>query len=139
MTPLLSASQELTIQFYDVDPMNVAWHGNYFRFFEAARCKLMDLIQYNYKEMEESGYLWPFVDFKIKYIHPLTLQQKVRIQADLEEYENRLKISYRIYCSSTDQLLTKATSIQVAVQAGSQELQFESPPILLNKVREALS
>lgn len=139
MKPLLKASQEEVIHFYEVDPMNVMWHGHYFRLFEGARCKLMDLIQYNYGEMKDSGFIWPFVDFRIKYMQPLVLHQKVRVEAQLEEYENRLKISYEIYCCQTEKILTKAASTQVAVQAGSETLEFESPPVLLEKVKAAIS
>ena len=36
--PRFTAEVELTIPFHDVDMMGVAWHGNYFRYFEVARC-----------------------------------------------------------------------------------------------------
>ena len=29
---------EFQIEFYDVDSMQVAWHGNYAKFMEVARC-----------------------------------------------------------------------------------------------------
>ena len=31
---------EITIPFFDLDPMNVVWHGNYIKYFEIARCNL---------------------------------------------------------------------------------------------------
>ena len=29
---------ELTVPFYDVDSMDIVWHGHYLKYFEDARC-----------------------------------------------------------------------------------------------------
>ena len=138
MKALLTARCPLTIQFYDMDPMNVVWHGNYPRFFEKARSALLECLDYNYGQMQASGYLWPIVDFRIKYIRPLFFQQKVVVEARLIEYECRLKIDYHIYDEKNEEILTKASSIQVAVKQGSQELEFESPAALRERVKKVI-
>ena len=133
----LSASCTVTTQFYDVDPMNVVWHGNYPRFLEEARCALLDLIGYNYKEMKSSGYLWPIVDMRIKYVRPLLLHQKLLVEAILVEYENRLKIEYKIRDAKSGDVLSKAYTIQVAVNAETNEMEYESPSHLVDQVEKA--
>ena len=98
MTTIYATSKkEIKAQFYDLDPMDVVWHGNYVRFFEDARCELLNKIGYNYEEMKDSGYTWPIVDLHIRYTRPITFGQEVTIQTDLVEYEFRLKIVYTIY------------------------------------------
>ena len=134
---MISATADVDIQFYDLDPMGVVWHGNYARFFEQARCVLLDKIGYNYKQMEASGYSWPVIDMHIRYINAIVFPQKVSITASLVEYENRLKISY-IILDETDQKLTKGTTVQVAVDAKTKELCLESPRVLFDKVKAAL-
>lgn len=129
MTKLLSATLHITPQFYDIDPMNVVWHGNYVRYFEEVRSLLLDKVGHNYKEMVASNYAWPIVDMRIKYVKPLCLHQQATVEATLLEYENRLKIDYRIYDHHTNDILTKATTIQVAVDIATQEMQFETPKI----------
>lgn len=138
MIPLLTASQVIVIPFNDLDPMNVVWHGNYLRYFEAARSELLNMLNYNYGEMQESGYMWPIVDVHIKYIRPLRLHQRIRIEATLLEYENRLKIGYKIYDDQTNQLLTKGSTTQVAVNQSTSELEFRSPSILIDRVEETI-
>jgi len=128
----------VTIEFYDMDPMNVVWYGNYPRFFEKARSALSDLLDYNYPAMKASGYLWPIVDFRIKYVRPLLYQQRIIVEAELIEYENRLKIEYRIYDEGSGVIHTKASSIQAAVKEGSQELEFESPAVLIERVKKVI-
>ena len=41
---MISKSVALKAQFYDVDSMNVVWHGNYVKYFETARCALLEEI-----------------------------------------------------------------------------------------------
>ena len=59
------------------------------------------------------------------------------MRAELLEYENRLKIGYLIRNRATGERLTKAHSVQVAVDAKTMELQFVSPRILLEKLEKA--
>lgn len=130
---------EITIkaQFYDLDPMSVVWHGNYLRYLEQARCELLDSIDYNYPQMHDSGYLWPIVDLRIKYVRPLRFAQEFTVRAMIVEFENRLKIDYRICDKLTGEVITKATTTQVAVIAKTGELCLESPAALIDKLRQA--
>nr|WP_244959937.1 acyl-CoA thioesterase [Marinomonas primoryensis] len=125
---------ELEIPFHDVDAIRVAWHGHYAKYMEIARCKLMDKINYSIVEMEESGYVWPVIDMRIRYAHPLIFGQKFKVRATLTEWENRLKVDYVFLDAQTDKRLTKAYTIQVAVEKTSGEMQYASPPILLERL-----
>lgn len=133
-------STEITIraQFYDLDPMEVVWHGNYVRYFEEARCALLDLIGYNYPQMQQSGYAWPIVDLRVKYVRPVRFRQMIVVRAELAEFENRLKIEYRVSDQTSGEILTKASTIQVAVNADTGELCLESPPALVDRVKALL-
>ena len=131
---MISASVAETIQFYHLDPMNVVWHGNYVQFFENARCALLDRIDYNYPQMDESGYLWPIVDMRVKYVRPCRFGQKIKITATLKEYENRLKIDYLISDADSGEKLTKGFTIQVAVEKATGEMLFASPQCLIDKL-----
>jgi acyl-CoA thioester hydrolase len=75
------------------------------------------------------------VELYLKYVNAARYGQVVVVAAELLEYENRLKIGYRIRDKATGQRLTKGWSLQVAIDAKSSELQFVSPPILLEKLR----
>jgi len=135
---MISAEVSIQAQFYDLDPMQIVWHGNYARFLEQARCALLDKIGYNYPDMAESGTGWPIVDMRIKYIRSIRFAQTIRVRATLTEYENRIRIDYRILDEATGALLTKARTDQVAVCATTGELRFESPAVFTDKVRKLL-
>jgi len=115
--------------------MGVTWHGNYFRYLEAARCALLDKMAYGYVAMMESGYSWPIVDTRMKFIRPTVFQQRIRVVATLEEYENRLKIAYVISDIASGERVVKGYTIQVAVDNSTKELCFVSPSVLFEKVR----
>lgn len=131
---LVSASVTLQVPFHDVDMMCVAWHGHYIKYFEVARCALLDQIQYNYPEMKDSGYAWPVVDLKVKYVRPAQFGQTIKVTCQLQEYENRLVLSYLITDPETNEKLTKGETTQVAVDMATGELQLVSPAVLLEKL-----
>jgi acyl-CoA thioester hydrolase len=131
----ISAATSITVQFYDVDPMNVVWHGNYPRYLEQARTTLLDKIGYSYAEMAASGVMWPIVEMQLKYIRPVRFGQTITVEATIVEYENRIKIAYRINDAVSGELLTKAQTTQLAIEAATGELQFVSPQALLDKIR----
>ncbi|MDQ2069988.1 acyl-CoA thioesterase [Natronospira bacteriovora] len=138
MKAVIQESIELEVPFQDLDPMGVAWHGNYFRYFEAGRAALLRSIDYDYPEMRASEYLWPIVDTRVKYIRPLEYAQRIRVISGIVEWENRLRIDYEIRNLDDDRRLCRAHTIQCAVDARSGELQFVSPPALTDRVRARL-
>jgi acyl-CoA thioester hydrolase len=128
------AEVEIEIPFHDVDMLRIAWHGHYAKYFEIARGKLMDSIEYNYAEMVESGYSWPIIEMHVRYAHGLQYQQRIRVVASLVEYENRLKVDYIIYDAASGKRLTRGHTVQVAVTMPGGEMCFASPQALLDKL-----
>ena len=43
---VLQAEIELQVPSFDVDMMEVVWHGHYVKYFEQARCALLDKLVY---------------------------------------------------------------------------------------------
>lgn len=130
----LSAETIIEIPFHDVDAAEIAWHGHYVKYFEIARCKLLDKFDYNYPEMKASGYFWPIIDINLRYIQPARFLQKICVKADLIEWEHRLKIKYLITDIETGRRLTKGYSVQVAVEIQSGEMLLASPGVLYQKL-----
>jgi acyl-CoA thioester hydrolase len=133
----LSASVDVEVPFHDVDAMNVVWHGHYVKYFELARCALLRRFDYDYPQMQASGYLWPIVDCRLKYVRSALYGQRLRVEATLLEYDNRIKIGYEIRDAATGERLTKGSTIQVAINAATRELQFVSPAIILSNLERA--
>ena len=128
------AEIETQVQFFDLDPMEVVWHGHYVKYLEIARCALLDRIGYNYQQMKASGYAWPVIDMHIRYASPATFGQRLKLRAEIVEWESRLKIQYLITDTMTGRRLSRASTTQVAVDGTSGEMCFVSPPVLFEKL-----
>lgn len=124
----------LQIPFHDIDTMEAVWHGHYAKYFEIARCALLETFDYNYPQMKASGYAWPVVDMQIRFIKPARFGQQVVVTATLVEWENRLKVRYLIKDASTGRRLTTGATTQVAVEMPTGEMLFASPPVLFQKL-----
>ncbi len=134
MHPDFAQEIELTPAFHDLDPMAVVWHGHYIKYFEIARCALLQKFDYEYPQMDASGFHWPVVDLRAKYVRPARIGQRLKVRAEIVEWENRLKIDYEIRDAASGDVLTRAHTIQVAVAIATGEMCFVSPPVLLQRL-----
>lgn len=134
---VIEACVDVRVPFHDVDPAGVVWHGHYFKYFELARCALLERLGYNYKEMADSGYVWPVVDLDARFLRPIIYDQSVRVRARLVEWEYRLKMEYRIEDVDGAEL-GRGQTIQVPVALDTREMVLGSPPILIERVTTAL-
>jgi len=128
------AEEEFTVEFFDLDPLRIVWHGNYLNYFETGRRALLEKIGYSYDEMEKSGYAFPIIEISVKYLGSLRLKDRARVKAILMEYENRLLIRYEIRNAQTGILTTKGFSTQMAFDIKKNDSCFVCPPILIKKV-----
>lgn len=121
-------SSEYEIAFFDVDSMEIMWHGHYVKYLELARCAFLEQIHYTYDVMKQHGYGYPIVQLDVKYVRPALFRQKIRINIALVEYESSIRFDYTIIDAATGQKLTTASTTQVAVEIESKEMQFQTPP-----------
>ncbi len=136
---VLQSEIEVLVPFFDVDSMDIVWHGHYVKYLEVARCALLERIGHNYQQMRDAGYGWPIIDLQLRYVRPARFNQRISVRADLVEWENRLKINYLIRDVETGERLTRASSVQVAVEIASREMQLASPGVFVDAVRKALT
>lgn len=123
----------ITVQFYDLDPMNVVWHGNYIKYLETARCDLLSKIGYNYDKMREDGVAYPIAKMDLKFIKPCSFNQKLRIVSSVEELEPCLIIKYVIFDAETGEKVFTAKSMQICVDVISKESVYSAPKGLKEK------
>lgn len=135
MPDLPRVMSERDVPFYDVDSMQVVWHGHYVKYLERARCDLLDHIDYGYRAMRESGYAWPVVKLSLRYARPATFGQVLQIVASMIEWEYRLIIDYEILDKDSDAKLASASSMQVPVDIQTGETCLGTPPILEERLR----
>ena len=136
---VLHVDTEVVVPFFDIDTMHVVWHGHYVKYLEVARCALLDHIGHNYTQMLDAGYAWPVIDMQLRYVRGATFGQRINVRASLVEWENRLKVNYLITDLATGERLTRAVTVQVAVEIASKEMQLVSPRCFSEAVARVLA
>lgn len=135
----LHVDTEIVVPFYDVDSMEVVWHGHYVKYLEVARCALLDHIGHDYMTMKADGYVWPVIDLQLRYVRAARFGQRLQVRADLVEWRNRLKIHYLVNDRASGERMTRASTVQVAVRLSDGEMQLVSPQSFIDAVEHRIS
>jgi acyl-CoA thioester hydrolase len=138
MKPILTGEVIIDVPFHDVDSMGIVWHGHYVKYLEIARTAMMREVNLDFQQMKDWGVMWPIVGCTMKFIRPLLYGQKVRVRAELQEYLNRIRITYLLTDAETGAKINKAETIQMAVVHDTGELLFECPPQLTEAIQKGL-
>lgn len=136
---VLHVDSEVLVPFFDVDSMDVVWHGHYVKYLEVARCALLDRLGHNYMDMRAEGYVWPVIDLQLRYVRAARFGQRLRVRADLVEWQNRLKVNYLVSDADSGQRMTRASTVQVAVRIADGEMQLASPQSFVDAVERCNS
>lgn len=124
----------ITVQFYDLDPMNVVWHGNYIKYMETARCELLSKIGYDYDDMRKDGIAYPVATMDLKFIKPCQFNQKLKVLTSVEEIEPCLIIKYLILDAESGEKLFKAKTMQICIDMMTKESLYSAPNCLKEKL-----
>lgn len=122
---MIKFSHKMRVEFYDVDSMNVVWHGNYVKFLEAARCAFLREIGYEYQDFARKGYALPVVKMEFKFIRPAFFGDEIEVSVCVSDCMTLLNLDYEI--SSRAELLCKAKTSQACVHIDTRTTMFELP------------
>lgn len=123
---MIEFSYKMRVEFYDVDSMNVVWHGNYVKFLEAARCAFLRDLGYDYNDFARQNYALPIIKMEFKFIAPAFFGDELDIKVRLKEYLTTLKFEYEIRDKNKN-LITKAATAQACVDMQTRTTMFELP------------
>lgn len=128
---------ELPVPFHDLDPLNVLWFGNIYKYFDRARARLMKSVDYGTEEMEKSGYIWPIIESHCRHINFIEGETRVRVTAGIDEYDQRLKIGYMAVRVRDETRLATGYTVQIPVDSETGEMRLETPDVLRDRLDEA--
>lgn len=119
---------EINVPFFDLDPMQIVWHGNYLNYFELARAALfehygVDLYSYYHREK----IIFPIIRTSTKHILPLKHRDTVICKATLVDANIKLVVDFEIRKAADGSVCTRGRTEQVAVQTPEMETLFSIP------------
>ena len=133
----LTAEVTLAVPFQDADPTGVAWHGNYFRYYDSARIALMAKLAFGYRDMAQVGQIWPIVDTRVRYIRSAPFGCQLKVRTQLVEWEFRLRLYYQIF-DAQGRRINEAYTVQVPVAADSEALMVGVPGFLQDRIERLI-
>ncbi len=124
------------VPFYDIDPLQIVWHGNYFNYFEDARQALLahlgvDLTDY----LKRNQYSFPIAKTSTKHFHPLRYADVFLCKATLVEARTRIVTDFEIRLKESGKRCTVGRTEQVAIKLPEMELRIFIP----DEIRKALN
>lgn len=116
------------VPFYDLDPMQIVWHGNYFHYFEDARVALFAQVGVDlYEFYTRTQYLFPIIKTSTKHIYPLRNGDEFICKASVVEGRTKIVVDFEIRLKNDGKLCTRGRTEQVTVKAPDMEIMFTIP------------
>ncbi|RTZ95442.1 MAG: acyl-CoA thioesterase [Deltaproteobacteria bacterium] len=126
--PIQTCRITLQVPFHDLDPMQVVWHGNYYKYFDLARFELFHQSGIElYGLYKKTGLLLPITRTNCKHIASLSYGDEFTCTASLIEAHIKIVIDFEIRRIADNILCATARGEQVAVQMPEKELLLEIP------------
>lgn len=118
----------LKVPFHDVDPMQVVWHGNYFKYFEIARDGLLNQMGVDLQSFfSDTQYVFPVIKTSAKHIFPLRHRDEFICKATLIGTKFKIIMTFEIRLVKDNKLCAKGKSEQAAVKYPEMEIMFNIP------------
>ncbi len=95
---MLTHETKIRVCYGDTDKMGVVYYGTYPRYYEIARTEMLRDNGITYREIEESGIVWPVRNLHITYLKPAFYDDLLTVKCMVEEEPLvRFKIKTEIY------------------------------------------
>ncbi|MBR4596952.1 MAG: acyl-CoA thioesterase [Opitutales bacterium] len=130
---MISSETKIRVRFAETDAMRVAYHGNYFAWFEVSRVEMLDSVGLSYKELDAKGCHLPVLEVHSKFIRPAKFDDVLTIRACVKERPGvKIKIEYEVFCG--DEKLCEGYTIHAFVN--SQGVPIKPPAAFINRLRQ---
>ena len=112
--------------YVDTDRSGAVYHAKYLHFFEFGRASLMRETAYPYKEVEESGFIYPIIEIGVSYIKPLYYDDPMWIHTRPSKRERvRLQFDYVILHAETEEMICTGFTRHCALNASGKPVAID--------------
>jgi acyl-CoA thioester hydrolase len=95
----------------DTDNMGIAYHANYFRWFEIGRSEMFRSLGLAYREIEKRGIFLPVSEVGCKFLAPVRYDDLLVIETALDPaVRGGMKFDYRIFKKKDETVLARGFS-----------------------------
>lgn len=116
MEDMFIAVKEIELSYADTDMMGVIYHGNYIKWLELGRTKLIEEVGFNYLDMEKAGYYAPVYNLEITYKKPVTLEDRVFVKTWVEENQGLRTVYGFQIVNQNGEICSEGTTTHIMVK-----------------------
>lgn len=77
----------IDVRYQETDQMGVVYHANYLVWFEIGRTKYIEMLGFNYSDMEKHNIVSPVTDAQISFKKPIRYGEQAIVETWLEKYD----------------------------------------------------
>ena len=119
---------KMKVPFFDLDPLQIVWHGNYLKYFDIARSELFDGLGVDLFEFHDrTRYIFPIIRSSVKHIHPLKRGDEFICRATVKDARTKIVVAFEIRLVADGTVCAKGTTEQAAVLAPEMEMVYTIP------------
>lgn len=116
---MLTDTIKIRAPFYDVDAIQMVWHGNFLKYLEQGRESFGEKFGLEYMHIYNSGYYAPIADLHLSYKNPARFGDVLIVETTFRPCRGaKLTFDYTVTRESDGALILQATTIQLFVTHG---------------------
>jgi acyl-CoA thioester hydrolase len=129
----LPSSSTIRVRYAETDQMGVAYHGDYFAWFEVGRTDLLRHRGLTYRELEQQDLRLPVIETGARFLRPALYDDELEIRTRVTSLTGaRITFEYEVRRSGADGLLATAFTAHAAVDGRGRPRRF--PPALRSRL-----
>lgn len=111
---ILTDTIRIRVPFYDIDSIQMVWHGNFVKYLEEGRESFGDQFGLEYMHIYNSGYMTPIADMHLEYKKAAAYGDVLLVETTYHPSRGaKLMFDYTITRESDGELILKATTVQL--------------------------
>ncbi|MCT4606461.1 MAG: acyl-CoA thioesterase [Marinisporobacter sp.] len=114
------------VRYEETDQMGVAYHGNYYTWFEVGRSSFFRSLGYTYAQLEEEGIILPVIESHCAYKIAAKYDEELVIRTSIKKLKGvRLKFSYEVVRKEDEVVLATGSTIHAFVNKTLKPINFK--------------
>ncbi len=113
---MAQASSRIRVRYAETDQMGIAYHGNYFAWFEVGRTDLLRGLGLTYRELEADGVRLPVIETRARFLRPALYDDMLDVRTRLAELGGAsLSFEYAVHREDSETPLATGATVHAAV------------------------
>ena len=110
------SSSTLRVRYAETDQMGVAWHGQFFAWFEVGRTDLLRRFGCTYRELEADGLRFPVIEATARYLKPALYDDVLEVRTRVTRVGHvRLAFAYEVHREGSVGPLATGTTVHASL------------------------